>query len=714
MSAAPSTPVLPASSSVPGSDPAPRLSGPDFPGPDFLGPQYDALGVTLGPEGGTLRVWSQAATSVDLVLFDETDLDWITDTMPLAPAGSGVWQVTTPALAPGAHYALRVDGPVDARNTFNNETLLIDPYARGLVPVRAGQWRSVVVSGAYDWQGVARPATPLDRTVIYEAHVKGLTKRHPGVPPALHGTYAGLGHPAMIEHLTSLGVTAVELLPIHAFEAEPRLRGLGLTNYWGYNTLGFFAPHGAYATAAATAAGPEAVLREVKDMVRSLHAAGIEVLLDVVYNHTGELGVDGPRSSFRGIDNAGYYRQHDDGAYIDVTGCGNSVNTSVDAAARLVLDSLRYWADEVQIDGFRFDLATTLGRDDRHEFTPDHPLLRAIVEDPRLAGLKMIAEPWDVGFGGWQTGNFGDGWTEWNDRYRDRVRNFWLSDVDYARRASTPPAGVGGFATRLAGSSNTFSEARGPLAGVNFVTAHDGFTLRDLVSYDVKHNMGNGEQNRDGADTNRSFNHGAEGATDDPGILAARRKAIRNLLGTLLLSVGVPMITAGDELGRTQRGNNNAYCHDSPLTWVNWELADWQSDLLEHTRRLIRLRAENPALRPRRFAHALEPIPNASVIDWYDEHGQTMSIERWNDASHRTLQYDATSMAEHEAPNRILLIVHGNERPIDVTLPRLDGISRFVALWSSVPERPDDDALAYAPGTVIAVPGTSLHLFRME
>ncbi|MFT3799274.1 glycogen debranching protein GlgX [Microbacterium sp.] len=682
--------------------------------PTFLDTDLNDLGVRLGPDGATLRVWSEGASTVELVLFDATDLDWITSVLPLVPVGGGVWQVHTPDLRPGTRYALRVDGPSGPGHTFNPASLLIDPYSRGLVPVRLGEWRSVVVDEGFDWQGVGRPGTPLDHTVIYEAHVKGLTKRHPDIPPALHGTYAGLGHPAMIAHLRGLGVTAVELLPVHAFETEPRLLNQGLSNYWGYNTLNFFSPHAPYATADAVAAGPDAVLREFKEMVRSLHAAGLEVYLDVVYNHTSELGLGGPRSSFRGIDNGAYYRQHDDGAYIDVTGCGNSVNTATDAAARLVLDSLRYWANEVQIDGFRFDLAVTLGRDAQHSYSPDHPLLRAIADDPGLADVKKIAEPWDVGMGGWQTGNFGDGWSEWNDRYRDRVRNFWLSDIDYARRATTAPVGVGGFATRLAGSSNTFSAERGPLASVNFVTSHDGFTLRDLVSYDVKHNMGNGEQNRDGADTNRSFNHGAEGPTSDEQILATRRKAMRNLLGTLLLSAGIPMITAGDEFGRTQRGNNNAYCHDSALTWLSWQHAQWQEDLHAHARRLIRLRHDNPALRPRRFAHEVEEVPSSSVIDWYDEHGETMSIERWTNPAHRTLQYVATSTPEQEAPNRILLIVHGTERPIDVTLPVIPGVHRYVSLWSSVPERPAEDEPVHAPGDVIALPGTAMHLFRVE
>ncbi|GAA2013414.1 glycogen debranching protein GlgX [Microbacterium ulmi] len=682
--------------------------------PGLLSSDLDSMGVTLHPDGGTLRVWAGRAASVELVVFDDTDLDWIVDTVALEPAAGGVWTVTTPLLRPGTRYAVRADGPHGAGNTFNPGTLLLEPYSRGLVAQRFEDWRSVVVEGSFDWGGVTKPDVPLDRVVIYEGHLKGLSKRHPAVPPALHGTYAGLAHPAMIEHFLSLGITSIELLPVHQFSSELRLLQHGLSNYWGYNTLNFFTPHAAYATDASRMAGPEAILREFKGMVRLLHEAGLEVILDVVYNHTSEEALGGPRTSLRGLDNRAYYRQHDDGAYIDVTGCGNSVDTSTDAAARLVLDSLRYWADDVQVDGFRFDLATTLGRDGNHDFSPDHPLLQAILNDPALAGVKKIAEPWDVGMGGWQTGNFGPGWHEWNDRYRDRVRNFWLSDVDYARRASTAPVGVGGFATRLAGSSNTFSDERGPLASINFVTAHDGFTLRDLVSYDVKHNMGNGEQNRDGADTNRSFNHGAEGPTDDTTILATRRKAMRNLLGTLLLSAGIPMLTAGDEYGRTQRGNNNAYCHDSPLTWISWEHAPWQEDLFAHVQRLLQLRRENPALRPKRFAHDKKVVPSASVIDWYDEHGETMSIERWTNPAHRTLQYDAASTPEQEAPNRILLIIHGNERPIDVTLPVIDGITRYVALWSSADERPSDEHAVYEPGDVLPIVATSMHLFRME
>jgi glycogen operon protein len=592
----------------------------------------------------------------------------------------------------------------------------------------------------------------MSRSVIYEAHVKGLSELNPDVPADLRGTYAGVAHPATIAHLTALGITAVELLPVHAFVSEAHLRETGLTNYWGYNTLNFFTPHPAYATRSAQQAGPSAVLREFKGMVRLLHQAGIEVILDVVYNHTSEEGKGGPTSGLRGIDNASYYRQTDAGEYIDDTGCGNSLDFGQMPARRLVLDSLRYWAEEVRVDGFRFDLATVLGRDESGEYTREHPLLYAIADDPVLRGRKLIAEPWDVGAGGWQTGNFPDGWSEWNDRYRDRARTFWLRDIADARAHGAPPTGVGSFATRLAGSSNTFAPERGPVASLNFVTAHDGFTLADLVSYDRKHNEANREDNRDGTNDNRSFNHGAEGATDDPEVLAARRRAMRNLLGTLLLSAGVPMITAGDEFGRTQHGNNNAYCQDSELTWLDWTLDGWQQDLLATTQTLVRLRAENPALRPLRYARLGASVPGASEMDWFDASGATMSQDDWQSPENRTLQYLAASTPEFEEPNRILLIVHGLESDVDVTLPPHEGVTGYTLLWDSADERPSVAASTVAadrpstvaadrpsavaadrpstelppasgseesskrgdaePGSVVRVPGTSMRLYR--
>lgn len=687
----------------------------DVPPPGLLSPTLNALGVTLAAGGATVRVWSQNATAVELVIFNEADLDWVTQAIPLQRGDDDVWQVTTDALTVGTHYAFRADGSDTSR--FDKNQFLIDPYSRGLVQGHGyDDFRSVVVDTAFDWGHTVKPLIPLDETIIYEGHLKGLSKRHPDVPAALHGTYAGLGHPAMIEHFHSLGITTVELLPVHQFMSEPRLLQLGLANYWGYNTLNFFTPHAPYATIAARREGPSAVLREFKQMVKSLHEAGLEVILDVVYNHTSEEGPGGPTSSLRGLDDAAYYRQlPDSGEYVDTTGCGNTLNTAAPAAARLVLDSLRYWAEEVQVDGFRFDLATSLGRDETHAFTAEHPLLQAILADPVLKTTKLIAEPWDVGIDGWKTGAFGDGWQEWNDRYRDRVRNFWLSDIDYARRASVAPAGIGGFATRLAGSSNTFAPERGPLAGVNFVTAHDGFTMRDLVSFSTKNNLDNGEHNRDGADTNRSFNHGAEGITDDPTIRALRRKAMRNLFGTLLLSAGTPMITAGDETGRTQRGNNNAYCHDSELTWLSWQLAQWQIDLRAHVATLIRLRRENAALRPARFAELGRHVPGSSEMDWYDEHGETMASDRWHDPEHRTLQYFAAETPVAGKPhNRILLIVHGKESPIDVVLPTVAGVTRFRSLWSSEEESPLTDRTTFVAGDLVPLRGTAMHLFAAE
>ncbi|WP_027479019.1 glycogen debranching protein GlgX [Gryllotalpicola ginsengisoli] len=670
------------------------------------------LGVTRTATGATIGVWSANATRIELCLFDDKDPDWLVESVPLTKGAGNVWSGSSPKLTPGRRYALRVDGPDGPRHAFDPSTFLLDPYARGVQRLRAKEWRAVVVDDAFDWGGVAKPGHDLDRTVIYEAHVKGLTKLNPELPEELRGSYAGLAHPVTIEYLKNLGITAVELLPVHSLSSEQRLVRQGLTNYWGYNTVGFFAPHALYATKAAQAAGATAVLREFKGMVKLLHEAGLEVILDVVYNHTSEEGIGGPRTSFRGIDNSSYYRQLDDGTYYDVTGCGNTVDFGQDAAPQLVLDSVRYWANACQVDGFRFDLAATLGRDETGAYTREHPLLNGLVNDPQLQGVKLIAEPWDVGLGGWQTGNFPDGWSEWNDRYRDRVRQFWLRDIADARHSGQATTGIGGFATRLAGSANTFSAERGPLASVNFVTAHDGFTLADLVSYDTKHNLGNGEFNRDGTDNNRSFNHGAEGPTTDEKIRADRRKAMRNLLGTLLLSAGVPMISAGDEFGRSQQGNNNAYCHDDELTWVSWERDTDAEHLTAVTAELTRLRRENPAVRPRRYAKLGEHVPQASQMDWYDAGGNTMELDDWQDPSARTLQYLASSTPEREAPNRILLVVHGVEDPIEVTLPVHPGVRCYTLLWDSAEETPKTETRDYAPGDRVAVSPASMQLFR--
>jgi glycogen operon protein len=670
------------------------------------------LGVSLSRGRGEIRVFSAHATGIDLVVFDAHHPDRVAERVHLKPGKDFVWSGKSSNLVEGATYALQAWGPQGPNHLFNPETLLVDPYATGVIAVGPNQWRSVVIDHEFDWEGVTKPNIAQDKLVIYEGHIRGLTKQRADVPLELRGTYLGLGHENMIAYLKDLGITSVELLPIHIFNDEHYLQQQGMVNYWGYNTLNYFTPESLYATRAAREAGPTEVVREFKQMVKNLHAAGIEVILDVVYNHTAEEGTGGPTSSLRGLDNATYYRQTDEGTYIDVTGCGNSLDTSEPATAALILDSLRYWAREMQVDGFRFDLAVTLGRNAVHAYEREHPLLEAIRTDPFLSDVKLIAEPWDTGMGGWQTGNFAPGWMEWNDRYRDRARNFWLLDIAHAREHGAPPTGIGGFATRLAGSSNTFSEERGPIASVNFVTAHDGFTLADLTTYNYKHNIGNSEDNRDGSNDNRSFNHGIEGPADDPAIISARRKAMRNLLGTLLLSAGIPMLTAGDEHGRTQHGNNNAYCHDSPLTWINWELQPWQEDLLATTKLLVQLRRENSALRPLKFGRFGETIPNASQMDWFNAHGKEMSAEDWDDPQNRTLQYLAASTPVDEPLSRILLIVHGVETTADVVVPAHEGVSFYEPLWFSTNPAPREIPGVLRPGETIKVGGTSMLLFK--
>jgi glycogen operon protein len=670
------------------------------------------LGVRPTPGGGTLRVWSHHATGMELAIFDSKDASWVSEVIPMSKKGD-VWSAESPRLVPGTRYAIRASGPKGKTHDFDRNRNLIDPYSRGLARTGSGEWRSYVQDDAFDWGTSKKPGIALDHTVIYEAHVKGLTKANPHVPKHLRGTYAALAHESTIEYLKGLGVTAVQLLPIHQSVSEQRLIKQGLANYWGYNTLNFFTPHASYASREAQFGGTGAVLREVKGMVKLLHEAGLEVILDVVYNHTSEEGPGGPTTSLRGLDNSSYYRTMADGDYIDVTGCGNTVDFSQPVAQRLVLDSLRYWANEVQVDGFRFDLMATLGRDANVDFDPQHPLLEAIIADPALKDVKMIAEPWDVGAGGWQVGKFPDGYSEWNDGYRDRARDFWLTDVAAARHNGVAAQGIGGFARRLAGSSHVFSEARGPMASVNFITAHDGFTMADLTAYNQKHNLGNGENNRDGTDNNHSFNHGIEGPTRDEQILDARCKAMRNLVGTLLLSAGIPMITAGDEFGRSQRGNNNAYCHDSELTWLRWDdREEWQDRLLAVTKQLLRLRRENPAIRPVRYGRFGETVPSASQMDWYNTDGLSMQEKDWNSPTARTLQYLAASTPEFEEFNRILLVVHGLEHDVTVTLPEHEGVDGYTLLWDSANDDITGVLLDQGPGSEVLISGASMQLFR--
>ena len=658
------------------------------------------LGVTLDADGGALRVASSTATAMELCLLNERDPSWVERTVRMRRDDDGAWTGRSALLTPGRRYAVRADGPAGPRHAFDRSRQLLDPYARGLVRIDQDAWRSVVVDDGFDWGGVPKPRTPLSETVVYEAHVKGLTKQLKSVPAHLRGTYAGLAHESTIAYLKDLGVTAVELLPVHAFASERRLMKQGLANYWGYNTVGWFAPHGQYASLAAQRSGPQQVLTEFKGMVRLLHEAGLEVWLDVVYNHTAEEGRGGPVQSLRGLDNSTYYRQTDSGRYIDTTGCGNSLDASAEQGRRLVHDSVRYWATEMGIDGFRFDLAVTLGRDERVAFSPDSALLADLRDDPALEGVKLIAEPWDVGLGGWQTGGFPSGWSEWNDRYRDTVRDFWLTDTVLVRNGGLARTGIGVLASQLAGSAWTFPAERGPLASINLVTAHDGFTLADLTAYNGKHNLGNGESNRDGADDNRSFNFGVEGATRSEPVLADRRRAMRNLLGTLLLSAGVPMLLAGDEAGRTQRGNNNAYCQDGPVAWVGWNPADWQQDLLRVARRLIALRRQHPALRPVDYATPT----SENAMHWFDGDGRPMDERSWTSPGSRTLQYLAQVPGD-----ATLLVVHGAETPMRIALPEAEGVSRYELLWSSADDAASGDSSE--PREPVAVDGPTLLLY---
>ena len=569
------------------------------------------LGATFDGSGTNFALFSEVAEQVELCLFDD---DRAETRVELTEVDAFVWHCYLPSVQPGQRYGYRVHGPWDPAKGLrcNPSKLLLDPYAkatRGEIEWDPSVFSydfgdpdsrndddsadhmmlGVVINPFFDWEGDRRLRTPYNETVIYEAHVKGLTQLHPDVPEDLRGTYAGLAHPAVVEHLTKLGVTAVELMPVHQFVQDDTLQRKGLRNYWGYNTIGFFAPQASYAGAARLEQqGPGQQVQEFKAMVKSLHAAGVEVILDVVYNHTAEGNHLGPTLSFKGIDNAAYYRLVDDDPryYMDYTGTGNSLNVRHPHSLQLIMDSLRYWVTEMHVDGFRFDLAATLARE-FYEVDRLATFFELVQQDPVVSQVKLIAEPWDVGPGGYQVGNFPPQWTEWNGAYRDTVRDFWRGE----------PA-LGEFASRIAGSSDFYENSgRRPFASINFVTAHDGFTLRDLVSYDHTHNEANGEDNKDGSDDNRSWNHGAEGPTDDDAVLAMRAREQRNFLATLLLSQGVPMILHGDELGRTQQGNNNGYCQDNELTWVHWDEAD--HPLVEFTAAVSRLRREHPTFRRR-------------------------------------------------------------------------------------------------------------------
>ena len=647
------------------------------------------LGATFDGNGTNFALFSEGADKVELCLFDD---DGTETCVELLDVDAFVWHAYLPNVQPGQRYGYRVHGPYDPANgqRYNPNKLLLDPYAKAVDGrVKWGQsvfsytfgdpdsrndddsaadmMKGVVINPFFDWQGDRPPKTPLHETFIYEAHVKGLTQLHPSVPEEMRGTYAGVAHPAVIDHLQKLSVTAIELMPVHQFVNDSTLQEKGLSNYWGYNTIGFFAPHHGYAS---TGVNGQQV-QEFKAMVRSLHEAGIEVILDVVYNHTAEGNHLGPTLSMRGIDNEAYYRleQNDKRYYTDYTGTGNSMNVGNPHSLQLIMDSLRYWVLEMHVDGFRFDLASTLARE-FYDVDRLSTFFEMVQQDPVVSQVKLIAEPWDVGPGGYQVGNFPPQWTEWNGKYRDTVRDFWRGE----------PQALGEFASRLTGSSDLYERSgRAPVASINFVTAHDGFTLRDLVSYNDKHNEANGEDNRDGESHNRSYNHGVEGPTDDPEILTLRAQQQRNFIATMMLSQGVPMLSHGDELGRTQFGNNNGYAQDNELTWIDWDAVD--QPLVEFTAALARLRKDHPTFRRTRFFDGRpvkmeegRPIPD---VVWLRPDGTLMQPEDWESGFGRTIGIflngrgirERDKWGEEITDRHFIVLFNAGDEPVDFKIP---------------------------------------------
>ena len=695
------------------------------------------LGATWDGAGVNFALFSEHATAVELCLFDGSDTNQAEEQIVLRERTDLVWHGYVPRLGPGQLYGYRVHGPhaPDRGLRFNPAKLLLDPYARALAG--ALRWRdevfgyrvgdpsgdlsrddrdsapfvprSVVVDPAFDWEGDRGPGMPWHRSVVYEVHVKGFTARHPGVPEGLRGTYAGLAAPATLDHLTRLGITTVELLPVHHHLDEHALVRRGLSDYWGYNSIAFFAPHAAYA--ADGRLGGQ--VREFKAMVKALHQVGFEVILDVVYNHTAEGNHLGPSLSFRGIDNPAYYRlvPGQPRYYQDSTGCGNTLDLRQPRALQLLMDSLRYWVLDMHVDGFRFDLAPSLAREGG-AVEPSACFFDVIRQDPVISRIKLIAEPWDVGPGGYQLGNFPVGWAEWNGRYRDAVRRYWRGD----------PGQVADLAYRLTGSSDLYQDdGRRPYASVNFVTAHDGFTLTDLVSYDGKHNEANGEGNRDGSDDNLSWNSGVEGPTDDAAIGALRDRRVRTFLATLLISQGVPMLCGGDEMGRTQSGNNNAYCQDNEISWLDWSLDERARGLLDFTRGLIHFRNAHAEVQRRKFFQG-RPLCSANMKDltWHRPDGGEMAEAEWRQSTLRAFGFrlcgeamdDANERGEPITGDTLLVLLNAEVGSVEFRLPPAHpGVGWEVVVdtgGSGLPERPP----RLDEGTRTAVAGRSLQVLR--
>jgi isoamylase len=688
------------------------------------------LGATFDGQGVNFALFSEVAERVELCLFDRDGLETRLD----LPEQTGFcWHGFVPDLEPGQRYAFRVHGPwaPEHGQRCNPAKLLLDPYAKAIegsvrwdeavFPYRFADPdgapndadsapfvpRCIVTGHIFDWAHDHRPRTPWHETVVYEVHVKGFTATHAGIPAEQRGTYAGLAHPAAIEHLTRLGITAVELLPVHQFVHDKHLVDRGLRNYWGYNSIGYLAPHNEYA--AGGQRGEQ--VREFKAMVKALHAAGLEVILDVVYNHTAEGNHLGPVLSLKGIDNAAYYRlvPGDARYYQDYTGTGNSLNMRHPHVLQLIMDSLRYWILEMHVDGFRFDLAATLARQ-FHEVDRLSAFFDLIQQDPVVSQVKLIAEPWDVGEGGYQVGNFPPLWSEWNGKYRDCVRDYWRGE----------PQRLAELAGRFTGSSDLYAwTGRRPYASVNLVTAHDGFTLRDLVSYNEKHNAANGEENKDGESHNRSWNCGAEGPTDDAAVNALRGRQQRNFLATLFLSQGIPMLVGGDELGRTQQGNNNAYCQDNELSWIDWQGAD--PTLLEFTRRLVHLRRRHPVFRRRRWfqGRALRGS-TTSDIGWFTPDGQEMTEEDWNVGFAKTLGVylngqaipDPDPRGERIVNDSFYVLLNAHHEPLTFTLPARDWGRRWALVLATTSATPEEEGPVHEAGRALEVEGRSLMVLR--
>ena len=695
------------------------------------------LGATWTETATNFAIYAGSANRVELCLFNGKSGTAETDRVELVERTAGVWHTCVAGIPPGQLYGYRVHGPHDPSRGLrhNPHKVLLDPYARAIsggvdwspavygYPLTGDENRDlvmetsdsapyvpkgIVIDPTYDWGHDQAPDTPWSDTVIYEAHVRGLTKLCPTVPEALRGTYAGLAHPSVIEYLQGIGVTAVELLPVHAFVQDEYLVRRKLGNYWGYNTLGFFAPEGRY-SAAGSRGGQVA---EFKGMVQALHAAGLEVLLDVVYNHTAEGNHFGPTLAFRALDNGSYYRlvHENPRYYADSTGCGHATDLTHPRTLQLVMDSLRYWVEEMHVDGFRFDLATTLARDG-DQFDQRSAFLQAVSQDPVLARVKLIAEPWDLGTGGYQAGNYPPPWSEWNDKYRDSVRRFWRGD----------PNQLAELGSRLAGSSDLYAHnERRPHASINFVAAHDGFTLRDVVSYDGKHNEANGENNRDGSDNNLSWNCGAEGETRDPAIRELRLRQIRNFLTTLFVSQGVPMLLSGDEVARTQRGNNNAYCQDNEISWHPWKLAAAQDGILTWTRRMTALRRAHPILRRREFFRDLPPREGERDILWLRADGVEMTGDEWHNQRTRSLGVWLSGTPknltdEQGRPVRddtMFIMMNSNDDPVRFHPPSIpDG-----GVWALVLDtfRPEErtNPEVYLDGEIYELRGRSMAILK--